>query len=65
MASKTRYIAWDADYYDCKSRMWPHNHEVHGPFFAADEDDLKAQLLSVGLDVSAVRWEIYPQPQES
>lgn len=57
-----RYMAWDADYYDSKSRMWPHDHEIHGPFFAADDDDLKSQIRRAGLNVSDVRWEITETP---
>lgn len=60
-----RYTAWDAKYYDSKSRMWPHDHEVHGPFFAASEDGLKFQLHRAGLNPADVRWEITEAPSPS
>lgn len=52
------YFVWSADYYDSRSQIFPHEHQKHGKWVAADEDDLKKQLQNSGLDVSECRWEM-------
>lgn len=56
------YMAWDAEFYDSKSRFFPHDHEVHGPFLAKDEDELKTKMRQAGLDPQKVRWELRQRP---
>ena len=65
MSEKHRYLAWDVSFYNSTTRFFPNEHEVHGPFFADDETDLIAQMAKAGLEISAVRWEIRPQPPAS
>ena len=52
-----KFMAWDRGYYEAPHRMFPHEHEVHGPFMAADEGELIAKLLATGIDPESVRWE--------
>lgn len=52
-----RYMAWDRGYYESSARMFCHDHERHGPFFAAGEAELITQLRAAGIDPESVRWE--------
>ena len=59
------YRVWDREYYDMKSRIFPHPGEFKGSFAAVDEADLVRVLSEEGLQAEDCRWEEFNESDEA